>query len=163
MRFLNGLLDGQVARGGRRAVLLSTIHSRSVIQRRLGLDRLPKGGLTVLGANPPGPSQDGGERDGYVQLQVPCTLESILASIWRASGTKGSYDLLIIDSLDQLSSRFPPDGVLEFFRILTARMAENGVTLLVLDRSSDLLSGPDPDLASLFELSLDLSRGGGEG
>jgi hypothetical protein len=163
MSFLNGLLDGQVVRGGRKAMLLSTVHSRPLLRRRLGLDRLPKGSLTVLDASFPGPSQEVGGGEPFVQLQAPLTLESILASIWRTRGPKGSYDLLIIDSLDLLSSRFPKDGVMDFFRILMARMAEKGVTVVVLDRSLDPSCGPGQDIASLFEISLDISRGGGDG
>ncbi len=155
------LLEGQLMKGGRRAVLLSTLHPSNVLRRKLPLDKLPKGSLKVLDAISIGCGADTGEREGFVFLQTPATLESMLAAIERAYRGKGSFDLLIVDSLDIFRSRFPPKSSVEFFRFLQMRMAEKDVTLMVLDRSMDAPCGLCSELSSIFDGSLDLSDRGG--
>jgi hypothetical protein len=151
-----------VAKGARRAVLLSTLHPSNVLRRKLPLDKLPKGGLKVLDAISMGYGAGTGEQEGFLFLQTPATLESILASIERAHRGKGSFDLLIIDSLDVFRTRFPLENALEFFRFLQVRMAEKDVTLIVLDRSKDATHGLCSELSTIFDGLLDLSKGGAQ-
>lgn len=161
LKVLSELLEGQVSKGGRRAVLLSTHHPYTVLLRKLPMDKLPKGGLKVLDAISMGYGTVTDPQEGFVFLQTPATLESMLAAIERVNREKGSFELLVIDSLDIFRSRFPLKSAVEFFRILQVRMAEKDVTFFVLDRSKDAPSELFFELSSMIDGSLDLSKGGG--
>ena len=161
VKALTDLLEGQLSKGERKVVLLSTVHSAIVLQRRLPLSKLPKGSLRVLDAISLGYGAAQTIAEGFVYLQTPASLESMLASIDRAFSGKPHFDTLIIDSLDTFSSRFALDASLEFFRFLQVRMSEKEATVNVLDGTRGAPNRLYEELSTMFDVSIDLSKGGG--
>lgn len=161
-KYLNSLSDllvSLIRAEGRKGLLLSTIWSANAISRRFSLSKLPKGSLKVIDTYSMNLGSAEKQKDDFIFLPTPVSLEMILIEIERILvNQKGEYSFLIVDSMTSMKRFFTSSQISEFFRYLLSRMLEEEMKVIVFDQDSQKDDESVRKVSSVMDGLVDLSE-----